>query len=106
MAFEDQEGRRFKRFIAEFKAQYFTEARPGNWQPCSIMDVSKRGMRVLFHENIAADTMIFMEIFVPDEQVPVSVKGKVKWVAEEGSAFMCGLELADTLDDAKWSKLS
>lgn len=106
MVFEEQEGRRFKRFFTEFKAQYFTEARPGNWQPCSIMDVSRRGMRILFHEKLSVDSLIVLEIFVSDEPVPVSVKGKLKWIEEKGNGFMCGVELAETLDELKWRKLS
>ncbi len=97
--------RRFDRFPAQREAKYFSKGGLGNWQECTIMNVSHKGMKILFHERIKVGSTIGLEIPFPGELVSISINGILKWIEERGNDFIGGIELTKMLDDEKLSKL-
>ncbi len=93
--------RRFDRFLVQREAKYFSQGGLGNWQECTISNVSRKGMKILFHERINVGSTICLDI--PDPGF--SIYGIVKWIEERGNDFIGGIELTKMLDDEKLSKL-
>ncbi|MBW2184699.1 MAG: PilZ domain-containing protein, partial [Deltaproteobacteria bacterium] len=97
--------RRFDRFLVQREAKYFSKEGLGNWQECTINNVSRKGMKILFHERNNVGSTICLEIPVPGELVSISIYGILKWIEERGNDFIGGIELTKMLDDEKFSKL-
>ncbi len=97
--------RRFDRFLVQREAKYFSQGGLGNWQECTISNVSRKGMKILFHERINVGSTIRLEIPVSGDLVSISINGILKWIEERGNDFIGGIKLTKMLDDEKLSKL-
>ena len=97
--------RRFDRFLVQREAKYFLQEGLGNWQECTISNVSRKGMKILFHERINVGSTICLEIPVPGELVSICINAILKWSEERGNDFIGSIELTKLLDDEKLSKL-
>jgi len=103
---EDRRG--FSRFDTQLKAQYFLKEKKGGWEECTIINVSRKGMRIRFHpsEKIIVGSTIHLEIFVPTELEPISVKGILKRVEQEEDNIIGRVKLTEVLDEDKLARLS
>ena len=99
------ERRKFFRFLRQRKTQYFSQERIENKQECTIVDVSREGMKVLFHEKINLGSIICLEIPIPGEVVPINVNGILRRIEEKGNDFICGIELTKVFDDEEFRRL-
>lgn len=74
---------------------------------CTIINISRKGMGVLFHTNdgITIGVPIRIEIPVATALESISVNGMVKWVDKTESTYVGGIELSKELSDVKFSKL-
>lgn len=99
--------RRFSRCDTQFKAQYFFKEKKGGWAECTVIDVSRKGLGVKFQNCEKSDEglTIHLEIYVPTEVEPVSVKGVLKRVKQEDGDFIGNIELTEVLDEDKWARL-
>jgi hypothetical protein len=58
-------------------------------------------MGITFHttETIQVGSTINLEIRVPSEREPMSVKGTLKWIKQENNEYSGGIELIEVLDE-------
>lgn len=99
------ERRKFFRFLRQRKTQYFSQERIENKQECTIVDVSREGMKVLFHEKINLGTKICLEIPIPGELFPINVNGMLRRIEKEGNDFICGIELTKVFGDEEFRQI-
>jgi hypothetical protein len=57
------------------------------------------------HETIELDTVIRLEVFIPEKSQPTGVQGIVKWIDSRGDSVFCGVESIELLDEMKFSKI-
>lgn len=100
-----REKRRFLRFVKLRKIRYLLSGERGKWQECAIIDLSRKGMKIQFHEGIAVDAAIFFVLNVPGEAVPINLKGIVKRIEGSGCNYTGGIELTERLDDETFIKI-
>lgn len=95
--------RSFSRFDAQLKAKYFLKEREEHWGNCTVTDVSRKGMGIVFltREKIHVGSTILMEIAIPTASDPVKVVGILRWIRKRGGDFIGGVESTKILDDVK-----
>ena len=100
--------RRFERFSTQREGQYFLVKEKEKRQNCTIIDVSRKGLGMIFHSNeeISVGTNIRLEIPDPITIDTIDVRGELKWSKEIGGEFIGGIELSRILSDLKFSKLA
>jgi len=100
-----REKRSFLRFVKLLKIRYLLSGGTGNWQKCAIIDVSRSGMKIRFHEGIDVDSTIFFVLTVPGEDVPINLKGTLRRIEGKVRDFIGGVELTERLDDETFIKI-
>ncbi len=102
-----KEKRLYARFSTHKNARGLFKGKVRGWEECTIINLSRKGMGVIFHtrEKIKVGTTIYLEIPVPWEKDPLSAAGELTWIKQEGNEFTGGIELTELLDDVKWSNL-
>ncbi len=73
----------------------------------TIIDFSRKGIgaKVCTSGEINAGSSILLEVFIPGELEPISVKGTIKWVKQIENGYISGIELSKELDEFNLSKL-
>ena len=96
-----EENRAAIRFATNLKGRYFVKELEKRWGNCTVFDVSRTGMGIKFHtsETIDLGSHITIEIEVPSELEPMSVKGILRWIKQGDSEFLGGIELTEVLDE-------
>ena len=94
-----EENRRSWRFPTVMKGYYFIGEKKGEGKECTIINVSLNGAGLQFYtfEAISVKTKLFLEIFPPDGEKPVSVEGKIRWVKQGRKDCVCGIKLTEKL---------
>ena len=100
-----QKKRRFTRFASKQKAQYCLQESYGSWKECTIHTISCKGVGITLKENINRGSIIFLEIPMPHEFVPLSIKGTLRWIKEKENDFIGGVEFIKALDEEQFSIL-
>jgi hypothetical protein len=100
-----REKRRFLRFGQLRKIRYLLSGEMGKWQECAILDLSRIGMKIQFHEAIDVDSTIFFVLNVPGEAVPINLKGTLRRIEGRKDTFTGGVELTEQLDDEMFIKI-
>jgi len=98
-----QEQRVYIRFSTSLRGRYFIKGSGKNWGRCTVFDISRKGMGITFHtaETIPAGSTITIEIDVPTEREPMSVKGILRWLKQVDNESVGGIELTEVLDEIK-----
>ena len=52
-----------------------------NEEFCPLADISRGGLRFLSQESLNIDDEVSLKIAIPGEQIPLFLKGKVRWTA-------------------------
>jgi hypothetical protein len=96
-----EENRAAIRFDTNLKGRYFIKELGKRWGNCTVFDVSRTGMGIKFHtpEIIDVGSTITIEIEVPSELEPMSVKGILRWIKKADNEFLGGIELTEVLDE-------
>ena len=105
MTLQIQRKRRFTRFASKQKAQYCLRERYGSWKECTIHTTSRKGVGITLKEKINVGSIIFLEIPIPHEFAPLSIKGTLRWIKEKENDFIGGIEFTKALDEVQFSKL-
>ena len=100
-----QKKRRFTRFASKQKAQYCLQENYGSWKECTIHTISRKGVGITLKENINRGSIIFLEIPMPHEFAPFSIKGTLRWIKEKENDFIGGIEFTKALDEEQFSML-
>lgn len=98
-----EDRRRFSRYQAQLKANYFSKGRKAGWEKCTIIDISRRGMGVIFlaREKVKVGSTIILEISVPTKLECIYIIGMVRWIKQRRSDFIGGVESTEIFDDVK-----
>jgi hypothetical protein len=101
------ERRQLKRFSLKLKAHYTFEKERANWKECSIVDVTYNGMGLKFTspETVKVGTPIYLAIVIDEAVRPVRLKGVIRWGGEGADGCVCGVELAEIVDEVAWNNL-
>ena len=96
-----EENRRSWRFPTIMNGCYFIEEKKGEGKECTIINISLNGAGLEFYtfETISVKTRLFLEIFPPDGEEPVSVEGKIRWVKKGRKDCVCGIKLTKKLSN-------
>ena len=95
--------RSFSRFDTQLRAKYFLKERKEHWGKCAVIDVSRKGMGIIFiaGEKINVGSTVLLEISVSTAINPVHVIGILRWIRKKGNDFVGGIESTKILDDVK-----
>ena len=101
------ERRQLRRFSLTLKAHYTFDDTRDYRKDCTIVDVTYNGMGLKFHtqETISLGTPIYLTIYVDEALRPVRLKGVIKWKGEGTDCYVCGVELAEIMDEVTWNNL-
>ena len=100
--------RRFERFPTQREAQIFLREGKEWGQECTIINVSRKGVGILFRTSEKIDVGAHIRLEVPDPLTTdiIGLRGQLKWSREIGDRFVGGVELHRILGDVKFSKLA
>ena len=100
--------RKYKRYPTHREARYFLKNTKEDGQVCTIVNVSRKGMGIIFHtdEEINVGTIIRIEVFIAQSSEPIVVKGTLKWVDKMEFDIIGGIELINELSDVHLYKLN
>jgi hypothetical protein len=98
-----EDNRRHIRFSTNLKGRYSTGELGKNWEECTVLDASRKGMGIKFHtaEGIKVGSIINLETVVSSETEPFNVRGTLKWIKQKENEFIGGVELNEVLDEIK-----
>ena len=98
---QESDRRQFRRFDTQHKARYLLKDGTGSWRVCTITNVSRKGMGILFQAQakVALGSTILLRPSLPVESSPLYVIGIVRWIRKRGNDFIGGIESVEVLDD-------
>jgi len=98
---EREDRRKHIRFSTNLKGRYSTGDLSKNWEECTVLDASRKGMGIKFHtpEGIKVGTIINLETVVPSETEPLNVRGVLKWIEQKENELIGGVEFAAVQDE-------
>jgi len=101
VANQESDRRQFRRFDIQHKAHYLLKDGKGSWRVCTITNVSRKGMGILFQaqEKVALGSTILLRPSPPLESSTLYVIGIVRWIRKSRNDFICGIESVEILDD-------
>ena len=61
---------------------------------CQILDISRGGIKYLGKKSLEIDSELNMKIFIPGEGLPLSFRGRVRWisVSEKKEKYLVGIQ--------------
>jgi len=101
--------RESQRYPTQRRAQYFlNEKVKENRRECTIINVSRKGVGILFHSNEEIDVGTYIHLEVPDSRSleTINVRGELRWCKTTESELIGGVELNKILSDVKFAKLA
>ena len=98
---QESDRRRFRRFDTQHKAHYLLKDGKESWRVCTITNMSRKGMGILFqaHEKVALGSTILLRPSPPGESSPLNIIGIIRWIRKRGNDFVGGIESVEVLDD-------
>ncbi len=99
------EKREFFRFEHERRGNFHLPGESEKWQECTVVDFSRNGMTVFFHEKITIGSLFSFEIPVPEEKTFITLTGTLQWTEESENGYKGGIALSTLLDDDNFRKL-
>ena len=101
------ERRHLRRFSLKLKALYTFDDTLDTWKDCSIIDMTYNGMGLQFPspETIRIGSAIYLAIVIDEDVRPVRLKGVIQWGGEGADGCVCGVELAEIMDEITWNNL-
>lgn len=99
--------RKYTRFPTQREAHYFLADSNGHKQACTIVNISRKGMGIIFHTDVAIDmgTTIRVEVPVKGTSKSISTSGTLKWFDKMDIDIIGGIELITELTDVELAKL-
>ena len=99
--------RKYKRFPTQREAHYFLADSNGHKQACTIVNISRKGMGIIFHTDVEIDmgTTIRVEVPVKGTSQSISASGTLKWFDKMEIDIIGGIELINELSDEQLAML-
>jgi hypothetical protein len=101
VANQESDRRQFRRFDTHHKARYLLKGGKGSWRACTINNVSRKGVGIVFQaqEKVALGSTVLLRPTPTLEPSPLYVIGIVRWIRKRGNDFIGGIESVEVLDD-------
>ena len=99
------EKREFFRFEHERRGNFHLAGESDKWQECTVINFSRNGMTVFFHEKITIGSFCSFEIPIPEEETFITLTGTLQWTEESENGYKGGIALSTLLDDDNFRKL-
>lgn len=104
-----EERRRFKRFPIKLNAKYLLGENHKKWKPFMVINISREGMgmEVYLQERIPIDSILQIEIIVPEKEKSVMAIGILRWIREldKKKNYLGGVDLTKIDSKDKWMLL-
>ncbi|MBW1824348.1 MAG: PilZ domain-containing protein [Deltaproteobacteria bacterium] len=104
-----EERRRFKRFPIKLNAKYLLGENHKKWKPFMVINISREGMgmEVYLQERIPIDSILQIEIIVPEKEKSVMAIGILRWIREldKKMNYLGGVDLTKIDSRDKWMLL-
>ena len=104
-----EERRRFKRFPIKLNAKYLLGENHKKWKPFMVINISREGMgmEVYLQERIPIDSILQIEIIVPEKEKSVMAIGILRWIREldKKMNYLGGVDLTKIDSKDKWMLL-
>jgi len=78
------------------KTRYSVEKKPNQKKDSLSKNISMGGILIELSEKLAAPTLLLLEIFLPDDEKPVTAQGEVVWVKDIQKTDKSGRRIFDT----------
>lgn len=98
-----EDRRRFSRYQTQLKAKYFLKEKKEGWEECTIIDVSRKGMGIIFitPEKINVGSPVLLEVPLMAGLEPIYIVGMLRWIKRRGDSFMGGIESTELIADLR-----
>ena len=99
--------RKYKRYPTQREGRYFIQGTSWNGQVCTVVNVSRKGMGIIFHtdEEMHPGTIIHVEVPMKQSLETISVRGTLKWIDRMEFDIIGGIELITELSELQLSRL-
>ena len=99
--------RKYERYPTQREARYFLPGSNGHGQACTIVNISRKGMGLIFHTDGEIDmgTTIRVEVPVKGTSRTISTSGTLKWFDKMDIDIIGGIELINELTDVELAQL-
>ena len=100
--------RKYERYPTQRKARYFLDATKESGEPCTIVNICRKGMGIIFHADVEIEVgaNIWVEISIAGPSKSISVIGILKWLDKMDVDSIGGIDLMYELNDVQLSKLN
>jgi hypothetical protein len=100
--------RLWHRESVKIPAQYFIKGQSTKYLDCTIINLSRSGVAVLFPENSPFElkALIYLDIIVPKTFEQFTLRGKVKNKHKKENGFIGGIHFESLLPDDMFGKLT
>ena len=99
--------RKYKRYPTQMEAHFYLADCNGNRQACTIVNISRKGMGIIFHTDTGLNvgTTIRVEVSMKGASNPISTSGTLKWFDKMDIDIIGGIELINELNDVQLAQL-
>ena len=99
--------RKYKRYPTQREAHFYLEDIPDARQVCTIVNISRKGMGLIFHTDVEMNigTAIRVELSIPGSSETISVSGSLRWFDRMEIDIIGGIELIEELSEEEVSRL-
>ena len=99
--------RKYKRYPTQREGHFYLEDVSGARQVCTIVNISRKGMGIIFHTDVemSIGTAIRVEIPIPGSSETMSVNGSLRWFDRMEIDIIGGIELLEELSEEEVARL-
>lgn len=100
--------RKYKRYPTQKEAHYFLEDTKSSGEACTIVNICRKGMGIIFHTDVEinVETSIRVEVPIAGSSESIEVSGTLKWLDKMEIDIIGGIDLMYELNDVQLSKLN
>ena len=100
--------RKYKRYPTQREAHYFLKGTEGTGEACTIVNICRKGMGIIFHTDVEIDVGTIIRVAVPvaGASKPIEVSGTLKWLDKMEFDIIGGIDLMYELNDEQLSILN
>jgi hypothetical protein len=100
--------RKYERYPTHCEGRYFLDATKKSGEICTMVNICRKGMGVIFHTDVEIEVGATIRIEIPTavSSTPISVIGILRWFDKMDIDSIGGIELKYELSDVQFSKIS
>ena len=100
--------RKYERYPTQREARYYLDSTKKSGEKCSIVNICRKGMGIIFHTDVEIDVgaNIWVEIPIAGPSKSISVIGILKWLDRMDVDIIGGVDLMYELSDVQFSRLN